>query len=175
MKLSVQNRRFVLTLHILTSVGWFGAIVGFVALSLTGITSVDERSIQAAYIAMDMTATLVLVPLSLLSLLTGIIQSLGTSWGLFQHYWVIFKLVINLIASVILVLYTQTLRQLAGIALELSYSSNGIAMLHSPTALLHAGGAVFLLLAATILSVYKPRGLTSYGWRKQQERKAALG
>ena len=32
-----------------------------------------------------------------------------------------------------------------------------------------AGAAVIVLLLATTLSVYKPRGLTRYGWRKQRE------
>jgi hypothetical protein len=34
----------------------------------------------------------------------------------------------------------------------------------------HAGGALLLLLAAVTLSVYKPRGMTRYGWREQHER-----
>ena len=33
-----------------------------------------------------------------------------------------------------------------------------------------AGGALLVLLVATAVSVYKPRGLTRYGWRKQQQR-----
>ncbi|MGH7931484.1 MAG: hypothetical protein ACREQV_27265 [Candidatus Binatia bacterium] len=35
----------------------------------------------------------------------------------------------------------------------------------------HAAGGLLALLAATILSVYKPWGMTSYGRRKQQERR----
>jgi hypothetical protein len=33
-----------------------------------------------------------------------------------------------------------------------------------------AAAALVLLLVATALNVYKPKGLTPYGWRKQQER-----
>jgi hypothetical protein len=33
----------------------------------------------------------------------------------------------------------------------------------------HAGGGLLVLLVITMLNVYKPRGLTPYGWRKQQE------
>ncbi len=40
--------------------------------------------------------------------------------------------------------------------------------------MLHAGGALLLLLLATVLGLYKPRGITRYGWRKQQERRAVL-
>jgi len=33
-----------------------------------------------------------------------------------------------------------------------------------------AGAALVVWLVATVVSTYKPRGLTQYGWRKQQER-----
>ncbi len=35
--------------------------------------------------------------------------------------------------------------------------------------LLHAGGGLLVLLVITVLNVYKPRGMTPYGWRKQHE------
>jgi hypothetical protein len=37
-----------------------------------------------------------------------------------------------------------------------------------------AGAGLLVLLVATALSVYKPRGVTAYGWRKQQEQLRAL-
>jgi len=39
----------------------------------------------------------------------------------------------------------------------------------------HATAAVALLLVALVLSIYKPRGLTGYGQRKQHERTVAAG
>jgi hypothetical protein len=36
---------------------------------------------------------------------------------------------------------------------------------------LHAASALFLLLVATTLAVYKPRGLTPYGQRKQRDQR----
>ena len=38
--------------------------------------------------------------------------------------------------------------------------------------MLHAGAALLLLLVVTTLAVYKPRGMTPYGWRKQHEERA---
>lgn len=49
--------------------------------------SPDAQIVRAVYLAMDLTARFVIVPLCLASLLTGLVSSLGTSWGLFQHYW----------------------------------------------------------------------------------------
>jgi len=37
---------------------------------------------------------------------------------------------------------------------------------------LHAAAALLLLLVATVLAVYKPRGMTRYGQRKQHEHRA---
>ena len=74
-------RKFALTAHIITSVGWFGAIAAFLALSIAGMTSQDAQLVRAVYLVMGLTTWFVIVPLALASLLTGIVSSLGTKWG----------------------------------------------------------------------------------------------
>jgi len=106
--------------------------------------------------------------LSLASLLTGLVQSLGTTWGLFRHYWVLFKLLINVFASVVLLIYMETFRLMAAAAADPN-ADLGAVRSGSPT--LHAALALLLLLVATVLAVYKPRGMTRYGWRKQHEQR----
>jgi hypothetical protein len=161
--MSPRLRKFALTAHVTTSVGWLGAIVGSLALAIAGLTSQDPETVRGVYVALELTGWFVLVPLSLASLLTGIVQSLGTKWGLFRHYWVLAKLVINLLATVILLLYTQTLSSLADVARNTAEASG------DPSPVLHAGVGLLLLLGATTLAVYKPRGLTRHGQRKQRE------
>ena len=159
-------RKLALTAHVASSVGWLGAVAGFVALAVVGLTSRDAETVRGAYLVMEPAAWFVLVPLAFASLLTGLVQALGTTWGLFRHYWVVFKLLINVFATTVLVLYMDTFRFMADVAAdprtELDVVRNG-----SP--LLHAVAAFFLLLAATSLAVYKPRGLTPYGQRKQHD------
>jgi len=166
MTMTPRLRKFALTLHVTFSVGWIGAVLGSLALGIVGLASQDSQLVSAVYLAMEPLGWFALVPLSLASLMTGLIVSLGTRWGLFRHYWVLVKLVINVVASVILLLYMQTLGYLADVA-----SSGDLSKLRSPTAVVHAGGAVVLLLVATTLSVYKPRGMTRYGRRKQHEQR----
>lgn len=166
-------RRFVLTSHVVSSVGWLGAVAVFLALGVVGLTSQDAQVVRAVYLAMEPAGWIVLVPLSLASLLTGLVQSLGTKWGLFQHYWVLAKLLINVVATVILLMYMQTLGYLAGVAAETASSSGSLSGLRSPSPVVHAGVGLLLLLAAATLSVYKPRGMTRYGQRKQRERGVA--
>ena len=166
-------RKLALTAHVTCSVGWLGAVAVVLALAVTGMTSRDPKTVRAAYLAMDLTALSLLVPLAIASLLTGIVQSLGTKWGLFRHYWVLAKLVITVLATVVLVLYTQTLGTLADIAAELQPSGGDLAALQTPSPLVHAGAGLLLLLTAIVLAVYKPRGMTGYGRRKQERQRAA--
>jgi len=165
-------RKFALTAHVVSSVGWLGAVVVFLALSVVGLTSQDPAVVRAAYLAMESIGWLVLVPLSVACLLTGLVQSLGTKWGLLVHYWVLMKLGITVVATIVLLLYMQTLNHLAAVAAELPPASADLGGLRSSSPLLHAGGALMLLLVAATLSVYKPSGMTRYGQRKQHVRRA---
>jgi hypothetical protein len=160
-------RRFALTAHVVSSVGWLGAIAVFLALSLAGLMADEARAVRAAYLAMDLAAWSVLVPLALASLLTGLVQGLGTNWGLFRHYWVLAKLLLTGVATLVLLAYTQTISSIAGVA-EQNVPLEDVRNL-SPA--LHAAVAVVVLLTTTALAIYKPRGLTRYGWRKQQEQR----
>ena len=164
-------RKFALTTHVVSSVGWLGAVVVFLALSIVGLTNQDPAVVRAAYLAMESIGWLVLVPLSVASLLTGLVQSLGTKWGLFVHYWVLMKLMITVVATIVLLLYMQTLDHLAGVAAQPAATSGDLDGLRSVSPLLHAGAALLLLLVAATLSVYKPPGMTRYGQRKQRARR----
>jgi hypothetical protein len=167
-------RKLALTAHITSSVGWLGAVAGFLALAVVGLTSQDDQTVRGAFLVMEATGWFVLVPLSLASLLTGLVQSLGTTWGLFRHYWVLAKLVINIFATIVLLMYMQTLGSLADVAAETTVPGNDLGVLKSPSPLLHAGAALLLLLVATVLAVYKPRGMTPYGQRKQHSQRTVL-
>jgi len=165
--MSPPLRKFTLTAHVACSVGWLGAVAGFLALAVASLTSHNAQMVRGVYLAMNLTGWFVIVPLSLASLVTGIVQSLGTEWGLFRHYWIVAKLSINLFCTVVLLIYMPKLERLAGIAANTALLTDGLLLARDPSPLLHAGLALLLLLAATTLSVYKPRGLTPYGRRKQ--------
>jgi hypothetical protein len=168
MTMNVRLRKLALTTHVTVSVGWFGAITTFSALAIVGLTARDEQTLRATYLVAQPLTEYVLVPLAIASLLTGLIQSLGTAWGLFRHYWILFKLVINIVATVVLLTYTGTVDHFAAIAAD---PSADLAQLRSPTFVLHSTLALFILLVATVLAVYKPRGMTPYGQRRQHERR----
>lgn len=151
-----------------SSVGWFGAVAATVALAVAGTVSSDEQTARAVYPALEVIAVYVLVPMSAASLVSGLVISLGGRWGLLEHYWVVTKLLINAVASGVLLLYLRTLKGLAGIA----RTAADIETVRSSSPVLHGGGALILLIAATGLSIYKPTGRTRYGWRKQRRARA---
>jgi uncharacterized membrane protein len=172
MTMSPRLRTLSLTAHVTVSVGWLGAVAGAFVLAVAGMTSSDAQTVRAAYLALELIAWFAIVPLAFASLLTGLVQSLGTAWGLFRHYWILAKLSINVFATVVLLLYMQTLDHLADVATETAPSADDVSRLESPSPAFHAGAALLLLLIATALAVHKPRGMTPYGWRKQHERRA---
>ena len=165
MVLSTTTRKALLSLHVLSSIGWVGAVLVYLALGIAAVTSSDTTLIRSAYVAMDWAAWVVLVPLALASLGTGLVQSLATSWGLFRHYWVIFKLGITLVATAVLVTYTGTLEAYADVATRETFSPSDLELLRSPSVVVHSTGALILLSIATLLAVYKPTGLTRRGHR----------
>jgi hypothetical protein len=162
MTMTPRLRKFALTAHVTSSVGWLGGVGVFLALSIAALASQDAQTVRAAHLAMELTGWSVLVPLSLASLLTGLIQSLGTTWGLLRHYWVLLKLLINVVATIVLLLYMQSVGYLAGVAAQTASSSGDLAVLRSPSPVVHAGAALLLLLVAVTLSVYKPPGRTRF-------------
>jgi hypothetical protein len=174
MALTPRMRKLALTAHVTSSVGWLGAVVTFLALSVASLTSRDPQTVRGAYLVMELTGWVVLVPLSLAALLTGLVSSLGSIWGLFRYYWVLFKLVINVVATIVLLLYMRTLDSLADVAGAATLSSNDLRGLRNPSPALHAGAALLLLLVATTLAIYKPRGMTRYGQRKHYRQRTLL-
>jgi len=161
MPMAPRTRKLALTAHVSTSVGWLGAVAASVGLAVVAMVSNDAQTVRGVYVAMEPLAWFILVPLSAASLLTGLVQSLGTPWGLVRHYWVVLKLIINLFASVLLLMYTQTLGNLAADARDPAMVTTDD--LRSASPLVHAAGAMVLLVLAVVLSIYKPRGLTRFG------------
>jgi hypothetical protein len=165
MAMAPRLRKLMLTTHLTTSLGWLGAVAAYIALDVTATTGQDLQLVRAAYVAMDVTVRFVIIPLAIASLLTGIVQSAGTTWGLFRHYWTLISLVLTLVATTVLLVEAQTVSYLADQAASAG-DPRGL-----PGTLFHSIGGTVVLLTITVLNIYKPRGLTRYGWRKQHEQR----
>lgn len=172
MIMTPRLRKFALAAHIALAVGWIGAVAGYIALDVVAATSQDAQTLRGAYLAMELIAWYVIVPLAFASLLSGLIMSVGTRWGLFRHYWVLISLLLTIIATVVLLIETQTIGYFADMATDPKASGDDLRALGST--LVHSVGGTAVLLVILVLNVYKPRGMTRYGWRKQYEERKVL-
>ncbi len=169
-------RKWALTAHITFSVGWIGAVAGFLVLSIAGLTSRDAEIVRGAYLAMNLIGWCVIVPMSLAALASGLVQALGTEWGLFRNYWVLVKFVLTILATILLLLHQYT--AVAEAARRASVAAPGAfpEVGRLGTQLVgDAGLAVLVLLVITTVSVFKPWGRTRYGRSEFKILLAAIG
>ena len=160
---SPQVRKLVLSVHLTVSIGWIGTVLAYLALGLSAVRSDDVSTIRGAWIAMESIGWFVIVPLAAASLVTGVVLALGTKWGLFRHYWVVISFGLTLFSTVVLILHMPSVTQTADVA-----RTADLATLQTLGGdLEHPAIGLVILLGVQVLNLYKPRGLTRYGWRKQ--------
>lgn len=172
MAMSAPLRKLALLVHVIASVGWLGALMVFLAHALVSWTAEDVQTVRAAALAMATGAWFVILPLAVVSLASGLIQALGTPWGLIRHYWLVFKLVLTAAATFVLLLKLAPISEFASVASGLTFSGNELPGLRA-SLVAHAVGGLIVLLAAATLAVFKPVGLT--GWAKGGESTHVVG
>ncbi len=165
-------RKAALTAHVTSSVGWLGAVAGFLTLAIAGLTSQNDQMIRAAYLAMELIAWSVIVPLAVVSLLTGLVSSLGTNWGLFRHHWVLVKFILTVLATIVLLLKLDPISYAADVAAQTTLSGADLRDVRK-SLVAHAAGGLLILVFTAILGMYKPWGRTPYGRRKHREERDA--
>lgn len=160
-KLSVAQRRWLLTIHLLFSAIMFGVAMVFLVLSIVAAGTEDEGILKACYASMHILAKTSVRASTIGTLVTGILLSVLTRWGLFKHYWLIAKEALT--APAILLgpvgMYFWTLK-----AFTLT-SSKGMGALQDPVFLVNREqlfiGIVLQILSLVsifVISVFKPWG-----------------
>jgi hypothetical protein len=167
MLMSPGLRKFALATHLSVSVGWIGAVAGYLVLDVAVTASRDPQTVRAAWIGMDLIVSRAILPLALASLVTGLIMALGTKWGLIRYWWVLISFLLTVVATLVLLSETRVIAAMAATAVDPGTSAEQLLAL--PGTLPHSVGGLLVLLVVQVLNMYKPQGLTRYGWRKQQE------
>ncbi|WP_103508839.1 DUF2269 domain-containing protein [Streptomyces sp. SM13] len=147
-------RRGVLVAHVAVSVSWLGLTVGLLTLGLTAFLTGDPATASAATRAMKVFGDWLVVPVALLSLVSGLVLALGTPWGLARHRWVWIKFWLTLITTG---LSLFSLRP--GIDAAVADEVVDIHLVIAPS----VATATYLFITA--ISVLKPWGLTRRGRR----------
>jgi hypothetical protein len=148
-KLSPPWRKFVLTAHIATAVGWLGVDLVLLTLGIAGLAGADP---DVVYPAQSLIGRVLFTPLCVLVWLVGVINALFTPWGLFRHWWVFVKLLLTtaMLGLVLFLLYPG-LTEAGALAGDLP-SRDRVNMVVAPAV------SSTLLVIATVLSTYKPWG-----------------
>ncbi|MFD9904752.1 DUF2269 domain-containing protein [Streptomyces sp. NPDC059063] len=160
MKLRRPARRATLAVHVAASAGWLGLTLGLVGLATTALTTDSPAAIEASVRSMKVFTDWLVLPLAFLTLLSGLLLSLGTTWGLARHRWVYTKFWLTLVT---IAASTFALRPGVNEAVATVSAGDPLA---DPSDLI-AGPIVSLsaYLFMTVISVLKPWGLTGRGRR----------
>ncbi|MFG3139247.1 DUF2269 domain-containing protein [Streptomyces sp. NPDC048211] len=149
-----RTRRSLLVAHVSVSVSWLGLTVGLLTLGITAFSTGDPVTAQAATRAMKIFGDWLVVPVALGSLLTGLILSLGTPWGLARHRWIWVKFWLTLVATGLSVFSLRP-----GINEAAERGAADISLVVAPS----VATATYLFITA--ISVLKPWGPTRRGRR----------
>jgi len=122
-------RKLTITAHVAFSVGWLGAVAAFLALSIAGLTSQDAEVVRGAYLSMNLISRFVVIPMSFGALATGLLQALGTPWGLFRYYWMVTKFGLAIFATFALLVHQFAVmavaaKRVSGAAAETLFSAD---------------------------------------------------
>jgi hypothetical protein len=152
-------RKSLLVVHVLSSVGWFGAVAAFLALAVAGLGSDDSQVVSAMHLSAQLITWYIIVPLGAVSFVSGVVQALGTKWGLVRHYWVLIKLVLTTGALGLLLLHTSVVDAAAGHATTGGMGEFDVMKLQL---VVDSAAACAVLALTTLLSVVRPRGRTPF-------------
>lgn len=98
-RLGITTRRAVLIAHIASAGVWLGIDVVMAVFIFTALFT-DNPALQAlCYQALEVFAVWPLLITGLICLVTGIILGLGSKWGVVRYWWVVTKLVLNVILT----------------------------------------------------------------------------
>jgi hypothetical protein len=149
MRLAPRWRKAVLTVHVVTAVGWLGVDLVLLTFGVAGLTGADP---EVVYPAQSLIGRMLFAPLSVLVWLVGVVNAVGTPWGLLRHRWVLVKLLLTTaMLGLVLFLLLPALTEAGDLAGDLPRRDR-ITMVVAPSV------SSTLLLFATVLSTYKPWG-----------------
>ena len=166
-------RKTLFTAHVALSVGWIGAVAAYLVIAITGLTTADDGLARAAYRVMELLGWWVIVPSSFAALASGLVQSVATDWKLTRYYWILAKLVLTVVATLVLLRHMHAVGNMAAIAAD---PLRTLADLRAERTQLvvHPAGGIVVLLIITAISVFKPWGLTPFARREREHRPAAV-
>ncbi|QFG26561.1 hypothetical protein [Actinomadura sp. WMMB 499] len=160
-------RKTLVLVHVVASVALAGSVWGLVLLNLTATLTTDAALVEPAYRLVTVLVFGGGIPLSFISLASGIALGLGSRWGVLRHWWVFAKLLL-LVTTILFGALLGQPEAMAGAVADGTLPS--AARRWREVAVVAAQLA--MLLTATGLSVFKPRGRVRWPRPRMRERRA---
>ncbi|WP_031106849.1 hypothetical protein [Streptomyces sp. NRRL S-146] len=157
-KLNRRSRRAALVVHVTVSAGWLGLSLGLLALGITAATTGSPATVEASVRAMKLFADWLLLPVAFLTLLSGLLLSLGTKWGLARHRWVYTKFWLTLATTTATVLALRP-----GVNSAVTAVAAGGPLPDAGDVLFGPVVSLSAYVFMTVISVLKPWGKTRRG------------
>ncbi|MGP3926134.1 2Fe-2S iron-sulfur cluster-binding protein [Streptomyces sp. 8N616] len=166
-QLGRRARKVWLMLHIGFSVSWLGLSLAMAVMSVVGLTADDHGTRRTAYDIMHLFDLTLVIPSMALALITGVVVSVGTPWGLIRHWWVLLKFVIALSLPLFAAFFEHKwIKELQALEPSQEPGGTGLALVVCLVVF------TVLLWTAVFLSVFKPGGRTRWGRRAAAARSA---
>jgi hypothetical protein len=175
-RVSPSQYKLLLTAHVMVSVGWLGVVFAKLVLGLAAVTSSTPDAAAAVFLS-TIALNVAFPPLAIATVVTGVLLSLSTKWGLLHYYWVATKLVltVGVIATAVQIGGRLVQHSIGAAPVSLVDESTLLGIAWAPTLLIALSVVhLFMLGVATVLSVYKPWGMTRFGRRQVARREEAL-
>ncbi|QOV38554.1 DUF2269 domain-containing protein [Streptomyces ferrugineus] len=159
-KLSRPARRAALVVHVVASASWLGLTVGLLALAITAGATGSAVTVEASVRAMKLFADWLLLPVAFLTLVSGLVLSLGTQWGLARHRWVYVKFWLTLATTAATAFALRP-----GLGTTVSAVAAGEPLPDPGDLMMGPIVSLSAYVFMTVISVLKPWGLTRRGRR----------
>ncbi|MEU8972360.1 DUF2269 domain-containing protein [Streptomyces monashensis] len=173
-RLPVRVRHSMVVVHVVASVSWLALMLCLLTLGTTALATHDAGTVRTAYRAMGMLGDALIIPLSLLTLVSGVVLALGTPWGLFRFYWVGTKFWLTLVATVASI-FALTARLHDAVHAVAVHPTGPVSAMHLGfiryNMVIVPAVALLLYLANVVLSVFKPWGRRPAGRSEPGQRR----
>ncbi|MFJ7293223.1 DUF2269 domain-containing protein [Streptomyces collinus] len=157
-RLGRPARRAALVVHVTASAGWLGLTLGLLALGITAATDGSAGTVEASVRAMKLFADWLLLPVAFLTLLSGLLLSLGTTWGLARYRWVYTKFWLTLATTTATVFALRP-----GVNSAVTAVAAGGSLPDAGDVLFGPVVSLSAYVFMTVISVLKPWGKTRRG------------
>lgn len=157
LRMKAPVRKLVLLLHIMSAGIWLGLDVAMAFAIFTALNTDDRQLAAALFQALETITVVPLLSTGVVCLITGLFLGWGSRYGIVRYWWVLIKIVLNLILTALVLLSLQSGVQEVG--------EYGARLITDPTATTDLSNIVYppivsptALTIAMLLAVFKPWG-----------------